>query len=70
MAPSGISVLPTNAPLRFLTLPICAFRKKILDDSGCRQRMEICVRDHSDADFTHGIRPECIKKHFPGLKRT
>jgi hypothetical protein len=43
-------------------LPICAWCKKIRDDEGYWQQMEIYIRDHSEADFTHGLCPDCAKK--------
>jgi hypothetical protein len=46
-------------------LPICAHCKKIRDDSGYWQQIETYVSSHSDAEFTHGIYPECIIKYFP-----
>lgn len=46
-------------------LPICAGCKKIRDDSGYWNRIEDYIRRHSDADFTHGLCPECAKKLYP-----
>jgi PAS domain S-box-containing protein len=43
-------------------LPICAWCKKIRDDSGYWQQIEAYIRDHSEADFTHGICPACAQK--------
>lgn len=48
-------------------LPICAFCKKIRDDEGYWQQMEKYIRDHSDAEFSHGICPDCLKKHYPSI---
>lgn len=48
-------------------LPICASCKKIRDDKGYWKQIESYIRDHSDAEFTHGICPECAKKLYPGL---
>ena len=36
-------------------LPICSSCKKIRDDEGYWQQIEKYIRDHSEADFTHGI---------------
>lgn len=49
-------------------LPICASCKKIKDDKGCWRQIESYIRDHSEAEFSHGICPECVKKLYPGLK--
>lgn len=46
-------------------LPICASCKKIRDDSGYWQQIESYIRDHSEAEFSHGICPDCIKKLYP-----
>lgn len=48
-------------------LPICASCKKIRDDKGYWQQIEAYIRDHSEADFSHGICPECAKKLYPDL---
>jgi DNA-binding NtrC family response regulator len=42
-------------------LPICANCKKIRDDQGYWSQVEVYVRDHSEAEFSHGICPECAK---------
>ena len=49
-------------------LPICSFCKKIRDDQGYWQKVEYYIARHSDATFSHGICPTCMKKHFPHLK--
>ena len=46
-------------------LPICMNCKNIRDDSGAWVKMEEYIADRSDADFTHGICPECMKKLYP-----
>ena len=46
-------------------LPICVRCKKIRDDEGYWQNVEQYVRDHSEADFTHGICPECAREIYP-----
>ncbi|WP_449246057.1 c-type heme family protein [Desulfarculus baarsii] len=48
-------------------LPICASCKKIRDDKGYWQQIENYISTHSEAEFTHGICPECIKKLYPEL---
>lgn len=45
-------------------LPICAWCKKIRNDSGYWQQMEIYISEHSGAEFSHGICPECAKKEL------
>jgi PAS domain S-box-containing protein len=46
-------------------LPICAACKKIRDDEGCWQAIEAYIRDHSEAEFSHGICPDCARRLFP-----
>jgi PAS domain S-box-containing protein len=46
-------------------LPICSSCKKIRDDNGYWQQVESYVQRHSDAQFTHGLCPDCIGKYFP-----
>jgi len=48
-------------------LPICASCKNIRDDRGYWQQIESYIRDHSEADFSHGICPECARKLYPEL---
>ncbi len=48
-------------------LPICSSCKKIRDDKGYWNQIEVYIRDRSDAEFSHGICPECIKKLYPDL---
>lgn len=48
-------------------LPICASCKKIRDDQGYWHQVEVYVRDHSDADFSHSLCPDCAKRLYPGL---
>ena len=51
-------------------LPICAWCKRVRDDHGYWKSVEAYVRDHTDADFTHGICPECLEKTVPGKERS
>ena len=48
-------------------LPICSHCKKIRDDKGYWNQIESYIRDHSGAEFTHGMCPECMKKLYPDL---
>lgn len=47
-------------------LPICAGCKKIRDDKGYWNQIETYISHHTDATFTHGLCPECMKIYFPG----
>ena len=46
-------------------LPICASCKKIRNDHGYWEQVEIYIKNHSQADFTHGMCPDCIHKLYP-----
>ena len=46
-------------------LPICASCKKIRDDKGYWTQIEAYIRDHSEAEFSHGICPGCAKELYP-----
>jgi GAF domain-containing protein len=48
-------------------LPICASCKKIRDDKGYWNQIESYIRDHSEAEFSHGICPDCVGKLYPEL---
>ncbi|MCL7488369.1 MAG: response regulator [Desulfobulbaceae bacterium] len=45
-------------------LPICTYCKKIRDDKDTWRQMEEFISSHSEADFSHGICPECFKKEI------
>jgi len=46
-------------------LPICARCKKIRDEQGQWHSVESYIKDHTEADFSHLICPECLDKQFP-----
>ena len=41
--------------------------KQVRNDGGYWQEVENFVEDHSEAAFSHGICPDCMKKHHPEL---
>jgi DNA-binding NtrC family response regulator len=49
-------------------LPICASCKKIRNNRNEWQRLEIFIRENSEAQFTHSLCPDCVKRlyEFPG----
>ena len=49
-------------------LPICAACKKIRDDKGYWNQIEAYISSHSEAEFSHGICPECTRKFAPELE--
>src|SRR4030042_2502920 len=48
-------------------IPICASCKNIRNDSGYWEQVDQYVKDHSDAEFTHTLCPDCAKKLYPNL---
>ena len=46
-------------------IPICANCKKIRDDKGSWSQVEAYISKHSEAQFSHGICPECVKELYP-----
>jgi PAS domain-containing protein len=46
-------------------LPICASCKKIRDDQGYWQKLETFVHEHSEAEFSHSICPDCMRLLYP-----
>jgi hypothetical protein len=48
-------------------LPICASCKKIRDDDGYWTQIETYIRDHSEAEFSHGLCPDCARTLYPDL---
>ena len=43
--------------------------KKIRDDQDYWNQVEVYVHDHTEAEFSHGICPECTKKLYPELEQ-
>jgi PleD family two-component response regulator len=48
-------------------IPICARCKKIRDDEGYWEQVEVYIRDHTEAEFSHGICPDCAQELYPDL---
>ncbi len=45
-------------------LPICSYCKKIKDDENAWQQMETYISKRTEANFSHGICPDCYEKHM------
>lgn len=58
--------LEDNNALRGI-LPICSNCKNIRNDGGYWEKVEIYIRDHSAANFSHSICPDCARKLYPQL---
>jgi len=48
-------------------LPLCSFCKKIRDDKGYWEQVDVYIYKHSQADISHSVCPECAKEHYPDL---
>ncbi len=62
-----VALLNANKEVTILQgiLPICSTCKKVRDDKGYWNQIESYIRDHSDADFSHSLCPECAKNLYP-----
>jgi hypothetical protein len=48
-------------------LPVCASCKRIRDPAGSWHQIETFIRERSEADFSHGICPDCAEKLYPDI---
>ncbi|MBN2526103.1 MAG: MCP four helix bundle domain-containing protein [Deltaproteobacteria bacterium] len=48
-------------------IPVCSNCRKIRDDEGVWKAMEEYLHEHSDASFSHGICPKCLKDFYPDI---
>ena len=46
-------------------LPLCSFCKKVRNDKGYWEQVDVYLQKYSEADISHGICPECMKRHYP-----
>ena len=46
-------------------IPICMICKRIRNDKGYWEQVEVYVHHHSEANFSHGVCPECMKANHP-----
>jgi ligand-binding sensor protein len=55
-----------HAEIKTLTgiLPICSFCKKIRDDKGYWEQVEVYINKHSEANFSHSVCPNCAKEKY------
>ena len=50
-------------------IPICSYCKKIKSEKGIWDQLEIYIEEHSDADFSHGMCPDCYKIQLEKFKK-
>ena len=48
-------------------MPMCMYCKDIRNDKGYWERVDEYISNHTEADFSHGLCPKCLKKHYPDL---
>lgn len=48
-------------------LPICSYCKKIRNDQGYWEKIEVFITEHSNAEFSHSLCNDCIKKYYPDI---
>lgn len=46
-------------------LPICSFCKKVRDDKGNWEQLDVYITKHSDTNISHGVCPDCMIKYYP-----
>jgi predicted transcriptional regulator len=46
-------------------LNICSYCYRIRSDDGKWEQMELYIRDRSETQFSHGMCPQCLAKHYP-----
>jgi ligand-binding sensor protein len=46
-------------------VPLCSFCKKVRNDKGYWEKVDVFISKHSHADVSHCVCPECLKKHYP-----
>ncbi len=48
-------------------LPLCSSCKKVRDDKGYWNQIDAYISEHSDAEISHGLCPDCMKKLYPDI---
>jgi PAS domain S-box-containing protein len=49
-------------------LPLCSYCKKIRDDKGYWEQVDVYIYKHLQADISHSLCPDCAKEHYPDLE--
>jgi hypothetical protein len=47
--------------------PICSFCKKVRNDKGYWDRVDVYIKQHTEAEFSHSVCPDCWNKHYPEM---
>jgi DNA-binding response OmpR family regulator len=48
-------------------VPVCAGCKNIRLPDGSWQVLEVYIKDNTEAELSHGLCPDCIRKLYPGF---
>ena len=48
-------------------LPLCSFCKRVRNDKGYWEQVDIYITKHTPPEINHSVCPECLKKHYPTL---
>lgn len=48
-------------------LPLCSFCKRVRDDQGYWEQVDVYLHKYSLVDISHSICPECTEEHYPGI---
>jgi len=48
-------------------LPVCAYCKRIRTETNTWAQMETYIHEHSEADFSHTMCPDCLRKYYPDI---
>lgn len=51
-------------------IPVCSWCRQVRDDAGFWQQFEVYLREHTEAQVTHGICPECMERQLADLAAT
>lgn len=51
-------------------LPLCSFCKKIRDDEGYWEQVDVYIQKHLQADISHSVCPKCAEEHYPDWVRS
>ncbi len=46
-------------------VPICSHCKKVRDSKGYWQQVDVYIRDHTEAEFSHSLCENCIRELYP-----
>lgn len=68
-SPLLLSIVNDITQLKMLKgiIPICLHCKQIRDDHGFWSQLELYIKNHSEADFSHGLCPDCAHKLYPDI---